>query len=236
MSVNSRRARPPLNTRYAVDAGRDVPLGHDSRPTWRGRVHLVGLVVATPAMAALVLVAEGPRATAGCAVYAWCMATMFGVSVAYHRWVHDLRARAVWRRLDHAAIFLAIAGSATPLALVAMSPRNGAWAVAAIWLTAIPGIVLKLGRWHHGDVAGSVLYFVVGFECLVVLPGVVHTAGVVPLVLAVAAALIYAVGALCFGLKIPRMLPGVFGYHEVWHTATVVAATTHFVAVWLTVT
>jgi hemolysin III len=146
------------------------------------------------------------------------------------------RAKEALQILDHAAIHLAIAGSATPLALVVMSPVTGAWAVAVIWLTAVLGIVLKLGRWHHGDVVGSVLYAVVGAECAVVLPGLFRTAGIVPVVLAVVAGAIYAIGALCFGLKVPRLRAGVFGYHEVWHVATVAAAATHFAAVWLTVT
>ena len=231
-----RRTHPPLSTRYGDDAGRDVPLGHHARPSWRGRIHLVALVATVPAMAALVLAADGRRAQIGCVVYALSMCSMFGASVVYHRWVHELRARALWRRLDHAAIHLAIAGSATPLALVAMSPATSAWALAVIWLTAVLGIVLKLGRWHHGDVVGSVLYAVVGAECAVVLPGVFRTAGIVPVVLAFVAGAIYAIGALCFGLKVPRLRPGVFGYHEVWHAATVVAAATHFAAVWLTVT
>lgn len=230
------RTHPPLSTRYGDDAGRDVPLGHETRPSWRGRIHLIGLIAAMPVMAALVLAADGASATVGCLVYALCMCTMFGVSVAYHRWVHGLRARATWRRLDHAAIFLAIAGSATPLALVAMSPRAGSWTVALIWLTALPGIVLKLGRWHHGDVVGTVLYFVLSIECAVVLPALHRSVGAAPVVLAVASGVTYTIGAICFGLKVPRGRPGVFGYHEVWHAATVVAAAVHVVAVWITVT
>jgi hemolysin III len=230
------RTHAPLSARYDGNAGFDVPLGHVSRPSWRGRVHLVGLVAAVPAMAALVVAADGRSARVGCLVYAVSMCTMFGVSVAYHRWVHALRTRALWRRLDHAAIFLAIAGSATPLALLAMSPRWGVATVVAIWSMALPGIVLKLGRWHHGDVVGSVWYGLVGAGCAVVLPGLFATAGIVPTVLAVLAGAIYTLGALSFGMKVPRLRPGVFGFHEVWHAVTVVAASTHFVAVWLTVT
>jgi hemolysin III len=187
-------------------------------------------------MAALVAVADGTRARIGCIVYALGMCTMFGVSVAYHRWVHGLRTRATWRRLDHAAIFLAIAGSATPLVLVSMPTRTGNVLVATIWLTTLPGIVLKLGRWEHGDALGTTLYFLLSLQCALVLPALFRYAGLAPVLLSVVSGLIYVAGAICFGLKVPRLRPGVFGFHEAWHTATLVAASTHFVAVWLTVT
>jgi hemolysin III len=199
-------------------------------------VHLFALWLFVPAMAALIASADGPRARVGCVVYALGLCSMFGVSVVYHRWVHGLRTRAMWRRLDHAAIYAAIAGSATPLALVSMGERTGTALVVALWATAIPGVVLKLGHWHHGDVAGTVLYFVSSAECVVLLPALSRVGGTTPVVLCFVSGAIYTAGAILFGLKRPTLCPGLFGFHEFWHLMTVVAAATHFVAVWITCT
>jgi hemolysin III len=228
------RTHPPLSTRFTVDDGHDVPLGHDRRPFWRGRVHLFALWLALPAMAVLVGAAGSPHARIGCAIYALGLCSMFAVSTAYHRWVHGLRARAAWRRADHATIFAAIAGSATPLALVTMAPRTGLALVIVLWATALPGVLLKLGHWHHGDVAGTVLYFVLSAECIVLLPALHRAEGALPVALCFASGGIYIVGAILFGLKRPALRPGVFGFHEFWHLMTVIAAATHFVAVCIT--
>ena len=231
-----RRTHPPLSTRYTADDGRDVPLGHPARPMWRGRVHLVALWLFVPAMALLIGSASDARARVGALLYAFGLCSMFATSVVYHRWVHGLRARAIWRRLDHAAIYAAIAGSATPLALVSMAPGTGFALALALWATALPGVALKLGHWHHGDVVGTVLYFVLSAECLTVIPALFRRDGATPVVLCFASGAVYVAGAIMFGLKRPSLRAGIFGYHEAWHTMTVVAAATQFVAVWITCT
>jgi hemolysin III len=231
-----RRTHPPLSTRFTVDDGHDVPLGHHARPTWRGRVHLLALWVFVPAMVVLIAAVDGARARVGCTIYALGLCSMFAVSVVYHRWVHGLRARATWRRLDHAAIYAAIAGSATPLALVSMADRTGVALVVALWATAVPGVVLKLGHWHHGDIAGTVLYFVLSAECIVLLPALYRTAGALPVALCFVSGAIYTAGAILFAFKRPVLRPGVFGFHEAWHLMTVIAAATHFTAVWIACT
>lgn len=195
-------------------------------------MHLVALWGFVPASISLVVLADGARARIGAIVYGLGICSMFGASTVYHRWVHGLRLRAIWRRIDHAAIYAAIAGSATPMALMTMDDSTGPWLVAALWATALPGVALKLGRWHHGDVAGTVLYFVLSAECAVMIPSLHRTDGVGVLELCMASGALYLIGALLFGLKRPALRPGVFGYHEVWHTFTVLAAAVQFVAVW----
>jgi hemolysin III len=199
-------------------------------------VHLLALWAFVPAMLALVASADSARGRIGCVIYAFGLSSMFAASAAYHRWVHGLQARATWRRIDHAAIFAAIAGSATPLALVSMAPGTGIALVLVLWGTVLPGIALKLGHWHHGDVVGTVLYFVLSAECAVLLPSLSRTAGTAPVALSLLAGGIYVIGAILFALKRPVLRPGVFGFHEAWHAMTVMAATTHFVAVWITCT
>lgn len=209
-----------------------MPLGHHARPHWRGRVHLLALWLFVPAMVVLIVAADGARARVGCVVYALGLCSMFAVSTIYHRWVHGLRARAAWRRADHAVIFAAIAGSATPLALVSMAPGTGLALVLGLWAASAAGVALKLGHWHHGDVAGTVLYFVVSLLAAATLPAVAHQFGRWPVALCLASGAVYVVGAVLFGFKRPQLRPGVFSYHESWHVFTVLAAATHFVAVW----
>ena len=187
-------------------------------------------------MVLLIAAADGRQARIGAVIYALGLCSMFAASVVYHRWVHGLRARATWRRLDHAAIYAAIAGSATPLAFVSMAAGNGLALVLVLWATATSGVVLKLGHWHHGDVAGTVLYFVLSAECIVVLPAVYRSAGAVPVVLSFASGAVYIAGAIMLAMKRPALRPSAFGYHEAWHTMTVIAAATHFVAVWIACT
>lgn len=203
---------------------------------WRGRVHLFALLVFAPAVVWMTAESVGVRPRVGTAIYGLGICSMFLASAAYHRWVHHLRARAIWRRIDHAAIYAAIAGSATPLALTAMGPTTGPALVAALWATAVVGVVLKMSHWHHGDVAGTVLYFVLAAECAILLPSLARVEGSTVVALCLVAGALYVLGAILFGLKVPALTPGVFGYHEVWHVFTVAAAATHFAAVWMVVT
>jgi hemolysin III len=203
---------------------------------WRGRVHLFALLVFVPAVVWMTAESVGVRPRVGTAIYGLGICSMFAASAAYHRWVHGLRARAIWRRIDHAVIFAAIAGSATPLALTVMDASTGLALVVALWATALVGVALKMSRWHHGDVAGTVLYFVLSAECAVLLPSLARDEGPTVVALCLAASALYVIGSILFALKVPTLTPGVFGYHEVWHVFTVLAATTHFAAVWMVVT
>jgi hypothetical protein len=138
-------ARRGLHVRCGVDDGNDVQLGHADRPTWRGRIHVIGLVVAIPAVSALVLFSNvGTGLRIALAVYAVGLCTMLGASATYHRWVHGLRARCVWRRIDHAAIFAAIAGSSTPILLASLPGATGVALIGAVWSAALLGAGFKL--------------------------------------------------------------------------------------------
>ena len=117
----------------------DAPLGSVSRPTWRGLVHTLALLAAIPLLVRLSIVSNGARSRAAVIVYATGLCSMFAVSSVYHRWVHSLRARAIWRRADHATIFAAIAGTFTPLALSTLGTRA---AIAVL-------IAIRSARWNR---------------------------------------------------------------------------------------
>ena len=233
-------ARTPcraLNARFSRADGNDVQMGHVQRPIWRGRVHLIELTVAVPAMMVLFVFAD---ATAwlriGVAVYALGLCSMLLVSVTYHRWVHGLRTRCMWRRADHATIFAAIAGSATPVAMWAMPGVTGVVLVSAIWSVAVIGAGCKLARWPGGDWAGTVMYAVAGTLGALAIPSLWVRHGAGPALLVVASGITYLLGAACFARNWPTLRPSVFSFHEVWHVFTAVGAGFHFTAVWILAT
>lgn len=228
---------PPLNRRCTVDDGNDVVLGHARRPIWRGGIHTIGLIVAIPAVIALLLNSTGgTRLRIGLVVYAVGLCTMLGASATYHRWVHGLKARSTWRRIDHAAIFAAIAGSSTPIVLVALPGVTGLIVVGATWTIALIGACCKLSRWSGGDRAGTALYAVTIVAGTVALPWLWVREGVVPSTFVVVGGVVYLLGAACFAKHWPRLRPTVFSYHEVWHAFTIAAAAAQFVAIWMLAT
>lgn len=226
-----------LNVRVGVEAGSDVALGHAHRPTWRGRIHVIGLGVAAPAVSALLVSSNGDtRLRVALAVYALGLCAMLGASATYHRWVHGLRARYAWRRVDHATIFAAIAGSSTPIVVAALPGATGFVLVAGVWSAALVGAGFKLSRWGGGDRAGTVMYAVTIVLGVVAVPWLWAREGVGPAVFVIAGGVVYLVGAAGFAKQWPTLRPTVFSFHEVWHVFTVVAAMAQFVAIWMLAT
>jgi hemolysin III len=210
----------------------DAPLGSLSRPTWRGRLHLVALLAAIPLLVALAIVANGARTRAAVIVYAVGLCSMLAVSTVYHRWVHSLRARAIWRRADHAAIFAAIAGTFTALALSTLGTGAAIATLIVIWAAAAMGAVVKLTQFHRADRIGAVLYVAMGWAGLVLVPAVWHQRGALAVGLLVGGGVMYTVGAAAFRRGWPTLRPTTFSYHEVWHAFTIAAAGLHLAAVW----
>jgi hemolysin III len=214
----------------------DAPLGSASRPTWRGLLHLIALLAAIPLMVALSIVSNGARMRAAVIVYAVGLCSMLTASTVYHRWVHSLRARAIWRRADHAMIFAAIAGTFTALALSTLDTGPATALLIAIWAAATTGAVVKLTQFHRVDRIGSVMYVAMGWAGLALVPALWHRHELLAVVLLVAGGVMYTVGALAFRRKWPTLRPATFSYHEVWHAFTIAAAGLHLAAVWVVVT
>jgi hemolysin III len=214
----------------------DAPLGSASRPTWRGLLHLIALLAAIPLLVALSVVSNGARMRAAVIVYAVGLCSMLTASTVYHRWVHSLRARAIWRRADHAMIFAAIAGTFTALALSTHDTGPAIAMLIAIWAAAATGAVVKLTQFHRADRIGSVMYVAMGWAGLLLVPALWHRHELLAVVLLVAGGVMYTVGALAFRRQWPKLRPATFSYHEVWHAFTITAAGLHLAAVWTVVT
>lgn len=203
------------------------------KPRMRGRLHQVAFFVSLPAGIALVALADTGRARLAAAIFAVGLIGVFGASAAYHRVPWSDPARRRMKRLDHSMIFVLIAGTYTPLCLLALS---GAWSVvmlATVWAGAIVGIVLKQVNVDGLHRASGFLYIALGWVSVVALPQMFHHMSGVGFALVVAGGLLYTLGAIVFAAKRPDPNPAVFGYHEIWHAFTAGAGLCHYAAVLL---
>ncbi|GAB3284228.1 hemolysin III family protein [Parasphingorhabdus pacifica] len=207
------------------------------KPRMRGWIHLWSLVVALAAGATLISLAAAtvsPAAAFGTSVYVATVLGLFGISALYHRktW-ESVGARTWMRRLDHSMIFLFIAGTYTPFAMLAMKPTTGSVVLAVVWIGALGGVTLKLA-WPNGPRwVGVPVYIALGWVAVFVLPDLLENAGVAALVLLVVGGLLYTFGAIFYAARWPDPWPKTFGYHEFFHSAVSLAAICHHIAIWL---
>jgi hemolysin III len=192
----------------------------------------VAFLVSAPAGLGLLVIAPTWGARIAVAVYALTLATVFWVSSTYHRGSWSVEEFARWQRRDHAAIFLLIAGSYTPYCVLALDGVWRSWTLAAIWVGAALGILVKLYRVDLHVLSG-VMYLGLGWAGLVLLSQFMQALSPAALILTVVGGLLYSMGALVLALHRPKLFPRTFGYHELWHTATAGAAACHYVAVLL---
>lgn len=209
----------------------DAPLGSPDRPSWRGRVHLFALCIAVPLLVALAIASNDARSRAAVIVYGVGLTAMLTVSTIYHRWVHTIRSRALWRRADHATIFAAIAGTCTALTLTSLSTGPAIAMLVVVWLAASVGAAVKVFSFHRANRLGGVLYITLGWSGLVLIPAVWQRGGAVAVALLLGGGIMYTVGAAAFARHWPTLRPSRFSYHEVWHVFTIAAAAMHFGAV-----
>jgi hemolysin III len=210
-----------------------------TKPRLRGWIHQYCAVVAVIAGTGLVAVSwaeASKRAGHSTLTYALTVIAMFTVSAVYHRvdW-KSTSARQWMRRLDHAMIFLLIAGSYTPIARLALPHTTAYVVMEVVWAGAVAGIALTLfwptaPRW-----VGVPLYLLLGWVAVWFGKTIVHEAGWAPAILLVVGGVLYSVGALCYALRRPDPWPRTFGYHEIFHACTAVAALCHYIAIWFVV-
>jgi hemolysin III len=202
-----------------------------SRPVWRGKMHSWAFFASIPAGITLIVLASGAAATAGAAIYSATLLLLFGTSAAYHRLAQSERARTIMQRLDHSMIYLLIAGTYVPLCLVALPPSWGIPMLAIVGTLAAVGMILKLAFFHGARHVSYALYIVMGWVAIVATPALVDSLTGPQLALIVAGGIAYTVGFPVLIVRRPNPWPSTFGYHEIWHLLTVVAASLHFAAV-----
>lgn len=201
------------------------------RPRLRGVLHQYSFFVSVVLGAGLVAAASGARERAAAAVFAVTLATMFGVSALYHRVTWAPRARRRMRRLDHASIYLLIAGTYTPFALLAL---DGAWRwtiLPIVWGGALAAIVAKVAWVDAPKWLAAAIAVALGWAGIVVLPQLVDRAGIDGVALLGLGGVLYTAGAVVYAAGRPDPVPAVFGYHEVFHALVTAAAACQFAAV-----
>lgn len=210
---------------------RAADLAEPIKPRLRGWLHAGMVPAALIAGIVLICLARTPQAAWACAVYSVTAWLLFATSAVYHRGTWGPLGEALLRRLDHANIFLIIAGTCTPLAVLLLPPDQRSVLLWIVWAGALAGIAFRVfwvgaPRWLY-----TPCYLALGWAPVRYLPDFLHTGGAAVLTLIVAGGLLYSAGAVVYALKRPDPSPRWFGFHEVFHALTVAAFTAHYIAI-----
>jgi len=205
------------------------------KPKLRGWLHAGAVPVVLAAGIVLVARSSGTAEVVASAVYAATTVLLFTISAVYHRGRLTGSTRATLQRVDHATIFLLIAGSYTPFAVLLLAGGQRAALLLIVWGGAIVGVCFRLvwvraPRWLFVPA-----YVVLGWVAVVFLPDIMREGGVAVLVLVAAGGLLYTLGAIVFATRLPDPFPTWFGFHEVFHTLTLLAYVCQYIAVSLVV-
>ena len=200
------------------------------RPSLRGVLHAVAFVVSVLVGALFVAYAPSGHAL-GAAVFAATVSVMLGTSALYHLVTWPPNRRLWMRRADHAALFVLIAGTVTPVALIGLS---GAWrtaVLAVVWSGAVLAALTKIVWVGAPGWLSAAIGIALGWVAVVALPQLAHSEGLAPILLLVLGGLAYTAGAIVYATRRPDPLPRVFGYHELFHALTIVALSCQYVAI-----
>ncbi|MEU8844286.1 hemolysin III family protein [Streptomyces roseus] len=203
------------------------------KPKLRGWLHAAMVPASLAAGIVLICLAGTPQATVASTVYAVTAWMLFGTSAVYHLGTWGPLGEAVLRRLDHANIFLIIAGTCTPLAVLLLPPDQRSVLLWVVWTGALAGIAFRVlwvaaPRWLY-----TPCYLALGWAPVFYLSDFLQNGGAAVLALIVAGGLLYSAGAVVYALQRPNPSPRWFGYHEVFHALTVAAFTAHYAAIFL---
>ena len=201
----------------------------DLRPTWRGWIHAGTFPVAIVAGIVLIVVAEGAAAKWAAAVFMATSLLLFGNSALYHRFDWGPTTKAVLKRIDHANILLLIAGTYTPIAVLALPPGKGTLLLVLVWSGALAGILFRVFWIHAPRWLYVALYLLLGWAAVMYIVDLLN-ANVAMMVLVIVGGLLYTGGAIVYALKKPNPWPGHFGFHEIFHVCTVLAFLCHWTA------
>ena len=213
----------PLLEEAADDAHVEI------KPTWRGWIHAGTFPVAIAAGIVLIVFAQGGAAKWAAAVFMATSMLLFGNSALYHRFDWSAKVKITLKRIDHANIFLLIAGTYTPLAVLALPPGKGALLLALVWGGTVVGILFRVFWIHAPRWLYVALYLLMGWAAVMFMVDL-FAANATMMVLVIIGGLLYTGGAVIYALKKPNPWPGHFGFHEIFHVCTVLAFLCHWTA------
>jgi hemolysin III len=220
-------ASPPAPA-LLYDARRGV---YYARPVLRGWLHLLCFSASLAGGAVLLARAHGPAQVTAVAVYSASLSALFGTSALYHRGAWTAAWRLRMRHLDQAMIFFLIAGTATPVFLLAAPAGAGIACLIAMWALTLAAVVVRLARAGAPEFVAGALFVGLGCAAGLALPWVWIHAGTACGVLVLAGGVLYIIGALSYHRRWPDPYPSVFGYHEVFHLYVCAAAACQFAAI-----
>lgn len=224
--VGSQTSRRPHAPGTAEATALGVP-----KPRLRGLLHLLAFSSALTLAPLLIVYTPGIADRFIMAIYAVSVVGLFGISALYHRNDWTERGSKIIRRLDHSMIFVAIAATHTPIALIALEPRPGWTLFGIVWGGALLGIA---GRLFVPDAPFWVIalpYVLVGWSSLIVFNAVWNSLGVAASTLLFVGGGLYTLGAVIYALHRPNPWPNWFGYHEIFHALTIAGASCHYVVI-----
>lgn len=201
------------------------------KPLLRGHFHQAMFFICLGAGIPLLLHCQTWIQYVSVGIYVVCALAMFGISTIYHRVNWTPEKRLFWRKLDHAAIYLMIAGTFTPIGALLLSEESGHMLLFTIWGVAALGIIQSLFFVNLPKIVSASLYLVAGYLILPYLGEINQRLGGLNTALILIGGGLYSVGALCYGLKRPLLNPKVFSYHEVFHLLVNFAAIAHYLVI-----
>lgn len=204
------------------------PLMTPTKPALRGHLHQAMFFVVLGAGVPLIYNTQGLSARVSVVIYVVCALLTFGISALYHRITWSPERRAVWRRLDHAGIYLMIAGTFTPVAMLGLGAASARACLTTIWIVALAGILQSIFFVNIPKIFSAVLYLVAGYLIVPYMGELLQTIGSTKVGLLIAGGVAYTLGAICYALKRPVLDPRRFGYHEVFHLLVNAGAILHF--------
>ena len=201
------------------------------KPRLRGWLHAATSPLAFFSFIVLLVLADDTRVRVGAAVFMVSALLLFTVSALYHTRTWSDQARVVWKRFDHANIFILIAGSYTPFSLLVLEPDHAAIMLSLVWGGALLGVFFRIywvtaPRWLYVP-----LYLALGWAAVIYLPEFASEAPTSVFVLMLVGGGLYTLGAIVYGFKKPDPWPRWFGFHEVFHSFTIAAFIVHYIGV-----
>ncbi|MBL4819204.1 MAG: hemolysin III family protein [Deltaproteobacteria bacterium] len=201
------------------------------KPSLRGHFHQESFFIAIGACAVLIATTPSSQKLIAALIYSASLVSLLGISALYHRPQWGDRARVWMRRLDHAAIFILIAGTFTPIGMLALPETTGNKLLWIIWLFAVFGVLKSLFWVQSPKWFTAILCVVMGWVAFPYLPQLSSQLGADSVALIYLGGIIYTLGAVVYALKRPNPYPAVFWYHEIFHLMVAVAAACHFIVI-----
>jgi len=203
-----------------------------SKPLLRGVSHIIMFFVSLIACCFLIYYSNSGLEVAANVIYSVGLCSMFGISALYHRLNCNIKTKIMLRKLDHCGIFIMIAGSFTPICLLALPSESGNKLLIIVWSLAFIGIIQsiflpRIHRWLRAS-----LYLIVGYMAFPFIKVIYISLSLYKIILLTVGGAVYSVGAIGYGLKFPKLNPNVFGFHEMFHLLVVLAAIMHFIVIY----